>query len=65
MKKSTISGSIVLDQVAIYDIQGRLLTEVKKIDATEIKIPLEATHEIILVKATAVDGSTVTKKIIK
>ncbi len=59
------AGSIVLDHVALYDIQGRLLTEVKKINASEIKLPLDASNAIILVKATALDGTSVTKKIIK
>jgi hypothetical protein len=59
------AGSIVLDHVALYDIQGRLLTEVKKINASEIKLPLDSSNAIILVKATAVDGTSITKKIIK
>ena len=59
------AGAVELDNVKVYDIQGRLLTAVSSIKNTEVKIALDATNEIILVKATSIDGATVTKKIIK
>jgi hypothetical protein len=59
------TGTVELDNVKVFDIQGRLLASVSNIKNTEVKIALDSTNEIILVKATSTDGATVTKKIIK
>jgi hypothetical protein len=59
------TGKVELDNVKVFDIQGRLLASVANINNTEVRIALDATNEIILVKATSTDGATVTKKIIK
>jgi hypothetical protein len=59
------AGTVTLDNVKVFDIQGRLLASVSSINATEVRIPLDTTNEIILVKATSAEGVTVTKKIIK
>jgi hypothetical protein len=59
------AGTVELDNVKVFDIQGRLLASVSNIKNTEVKIALDATNEIILVKATSTDGATVTKKILK
>ena len=59
------SGSTVMDQVRVYDLQGRLLVEKKQINATETKINTTAVNQVLLVEITSAIGLKVTKKIIQ
>ena len=59
------SGSTVMEQVRVYDLQGRLLVEKKQINASETKIITSSTNQVLLVEITATNGSKITKKIIQ
>ena len=59
------SGSAVMEQVRIYDLQGRLLVDKKQINTTETKITTTATNQVLLIEITALNGHKVTKKIIQ
>lgn len=59
------SGSAVMEQVRVYDLQGRLLVEKKQINTTETKITTTAANQVLLIEITALNGHKVTKKIIQ
>ena len=59
------SGSTVMEQVRVYDLQGRLLVEKKQINATETRINTTAVNQVLLLEITATTGSKVIKKIIQ
>jgi hypothetical protein len=59
------SGSAVMEQVRVYDLQGRLLVEKKQINTTETKITTTAANQVLLIEITALNGQKVTKKIIQ
>lgn len=62
----TVSSSAnTISNIKIYDIQGRLLTEQKNVNANLLTIKnWNATHQVLVVKVTAADNSVVTKKVI-
>jgi hypothetical protein len=59
------SGSVIMSNVKVFDIQGRLLTEQKnvKANATVIK-DLKTTNQVLIVKVTSEDKNEVTKKVL-
>ncbi len=59
------SGSTVMDQVRVYDLQGRLLVEKKQINATETSVTTTAVNQILLLEITGANGIKVTKKMIQ
>jgi autotransporter-associated beta strand protein len=59
------SGSTVMEQVRVYDLQGRLLVEKKQINASETRINTTAVNQVLLLEITATTGSKVIKKIIQ
>lgn len=59
------SGSTVMEQVRVYDLQGRLLVEKKQINATETRINTTAVNQVLLLEITATTGTKVIKKIIQ
>lgn len=59
------SGSTVMEQVQVYDLQGRLLVEKKQINASETRINTTAVNQVLLLEITATTGSKVIKKIIQ
>ena len=59
------SGSTVMEQVRVYDLQGRLLVEKKQINATETRVNTTAVNQVLLLEITATTGSRVIKKIIQ
>lgn len=59
------SGSAVMEQVRVYDLQGRLLVDKKQINTTETKITTTAANQVLLIEITALNGQKVTKKIIQ
>lgn len=56
------SGTIVMKEIKVYDVRGRLLFENNAINATTAEIPLGATNQVLLIAITSQDGVTVTKK---
>jgi large repetitive protein len=57
------SGAIMMDNVKVFDIRGRMIYEKKNINAAETTLnDLSAAQEVLLVQITSTDGRTVTKK---
>lgn len=59
------TGNTIIDQIRVYDIQGRLLAEKKQINATETKITASALNQLLLIEITAINKAKITKKIIQ
>ncbi|WP_371258436.1 T9SS sorting signal type C domain-containing protein [Flavobacterium sp. Root420] len=68
MKDKTIkvtSAKETIKEVTIFDINGKLLYNKKKVGSTELQISnLQAANQVLLVKVTLENGFTATKKII-
>ena len=58
------TGNIVMSMVKIFDIRGRLLQELKDINATQTVINAGLSTEILLVQITSEEGIVVTKKVL-
>jgi hypothetical protein len=59
------AGTAIMNNVKIFDIRGRLLTESKNVNATQTTLTVSLTNEVLLVQITAENGATVTKKVVK
>ena len=59
------TGKTVIDQIRVYDLQGRLLAEKKQINATETKITSFAVNQLLLIEITSINKDKITKKIIQ
>ncbi len=57
------TGGETLDQVEVFDIQGRTLQTFKNIQQMQVAFPLPIATQVILVKCTSTDGKTTTKKL--
>lgn len=58
------TGNFAMDHVMVYDVSGRLLTEVKNINNTQTLLKVDFTTEVLLVKIKTQDGKTVSKKVL-
>ncbi len=58
------SGSVMMSDIKIFDIQGRLVASKKGIDAFETRINLAAKNQILIVRIASDKYGTVTKKVI-
>jgi len=60
------TGNIVMSNVKVFDIRGRMLYNSKEINATETIISTAAqANQVLLVQITSQDGLVVTKKVIR
>ncbi|QBZ96594.1 T9SS type A sorting domain-containing protein [Flavobacterium sangjuense] len=59
------SGNIIMSSIKIFDIQGRLLQDIKDINSSQTKISAGLSNEVLLVQITSDDGIVVTKKVIR
>ena len=59
------TGKTVIDQIRVYDLQGRLLAEKKQINAIETKITSFAVNQLLLIEITSINKDKITKKIIQ
>lgn len=59
------AGQSTIDSVRIFDLRGRLVTELTNVNATEATLNMTSNNQIVLVQVTTVDGAVVTKKLIK
>jgi hypothetical protein len=57
------AGAEVIDNIKVYDLQGRLITEQKNINATSTTIKNLPTNQILLVKIATQKQDVVTKKV--
>jgi len=59
------SGEVVMDNIKVFDIQGRLIAERKNLRANTATISnLRATHQVLIVKITSQDNTVVSKKVV-
>ena len=58
------TGAVEMKNVKVYDIQGRLLVEQKDVNAATAKLAISSTNQVLIVKVTSKEGTTVTKKVV-
>ncbi len=58
------TGAATMTSVRIFDIRGRLLLQKKDINASETKVNVGTTNEVLLVEVTTTEGLKATKRII-
>lgn len=58
------SGQTVMENVKVYDVLGRLLTENTAIDSSSTQIKLNEANQVLIVKITSDKKEVVTKKVI-
>jgi hypothetical protein len=58
------TGLATMATIRIYDIRGRLLIEKNAVNASEARIQVGTTNQVLLVEVVTVDGSKATKKIV-
>ena len=59
------TGTIVMDSIKVFDIQGRLLQEKKGINASQTSMGSGLANQVLLVQIISEDGVMVTKKVIR
>jgi hypothetical protein len=58
-------GAVTFNNVAVFDIQGRLISEQNGINTTSVAISnLKATQQVLIVQITTTDNTSIAKKII-
>jgi hypothetical protein len=59
------AGNLIINNVKIYDVRGRLIGEDSNINASTVILnTIKAKDEVLLVKITSVDNQVVTKKVV-
>lgn len=58
------SGNVIMSNVKIFDMRGRLLLDKNNINGTEVRLNIGATNQVVLVKTTLAEGQVITKKVI-
>jgi hypothetical protein len=59
------TGDFEMSAVKVFDVRGRLLVEKQGINATQTSVTAGLSNEVLLVQIKTVDGSIVTKKVIR
>jgi hypothetical protein len=59
------TGVFTMDAVKVFDIRGRLLLDIKNINAAQATFDIGMTNEVLLVQVTTIDGIKVTKKVVR
>ena len=60
--KVSVKANTTLQTVSIYDIHGRLITQVTNVNAQEVTLPVQVADQVILVQVTTTDKKTGVKK---
>lgn len=59
------AGKVIMSNVKIYDVRGRLIVEESNINASAVFLNnIKTNHEVLLVKITSVDNQVITKKVV-
>jgi hypothetical protein len=58
------SGKVVMANVKVFDIRGRLLVQKDHVNSSETKLFAGTTNQVLIVKITSDDNNEVTKKVI-
>jgi hypothetical protein len=59
------SGNVIISNIKVYDVRGRLLQEYKNVNDSETTINVGSVNQVLLVQITSEDGVMVTKKVIR
>jgi hypothetical protein len=59
------TGIFEMEGIKVFDIRGRLLLDMKDINASQATFNIGMVNEVLLVQVTTVDGLRVTKKVIR
>ena len=59
------SGNVIMSNIKVYDVRGRLLQEYKNVNDSETTINVGSVNQVLLVQITSEDGVMVTKKVIR
>ena len=58
------SGNTIMANIKIFDMRGRLLLDKNNVNATEVRLNIGETRQVVLVKTILVEGEIITKKVI-
>ena len=59
------AGKVIMSNVKIYDVRGRLIVEESNINASAVVLNnIKTDHEVLLVKITTVDNQVISKKVV-
>ena len=59
------AGSMMIDNIKVYDVRGRLIVSRDDINATEALIDAGEANQVLIVKVTSVDHQVATRKVVK
>ncbi|WP_445454305.1 fibronectin type III domain-containing protein [Flavobacterium sp. 25HG05S-40] len=59
------TGSFTMESIKVFDVRGRLLLNLKDINATQTTFTVGTANEVLLVEISTVDGSKAIKKVIR
>jgi hypothetical protein len=59
------SGNVIMSNIKVYDVRGRLLQEYKNVNDSQTTINVGLVNQVLLVQITSEDGVMVTKKVIR
>ncbi|MEK8179634.1 fibronectin type III domain-containing protein [Flavobacterium buctense] len=60
-----LTGNVLMDSVKVFDVRGRLLWEQKGINAAQTTVSGGLANEVLLIQIKDVEGTVVTKKVIR
>ncbi len=58
------SSDVNLDRVEVYDMNGRLVSNVRNIRAKEVRLALSQVNQVLIFRITTADGFTISKKMV-
>jgi hypothetical protein len=58
------SGTVTMTSVKVFDVRGRLITEQSNVNASQTKLNVGTTNQVLLVQIISNEGIKVTKKVI-
>jgi hypothetical protein len=59
------SGNVIMSNIKVYDVRGRLLQEYKNVNDSQTTINVGLVNQVLFVQITSEDGVMVTKKVIR
>ena len=61
----SVNSSVAIADIKVYDVQGRLIAELKNVKSTSATIAnLKATYQVLIVKITSEENKVITKKVV-
>jgi hypothetical protein len=59
------SGNVIIANVKVFDVRGRLLQEHRNVNASQTTISVGLANEMLLIQITSKDDVTVVKKVVR